>query len=82
MSEVGIAAYAVALARLWDRKDISAEERAKIPELLRREILCDTIGRDPKRVANLALERTYGALQLRRSGIRIFEGHQSDTTIG
>jgi len=71
LGEIGTAAYTLALAHLWDRaSEITAEERRRIPDMLRREILLDRTGRHANELARDALGRVWQNLQVLRSAQR------------
>jgi hypothetical protein len=75
-----MSAYVKALAFVSDNLDLSDEERFKVPSLLRKFVtsLVNRGETDPGTIAYAAFGKAMAALQLARSGARIFATSSSD----
>jgi hypothetical protein len=71
LSAEKLSAYVTGLAQLWDNKELTAEERRKLPTMFRRELLVDRSNAEPERMAEQALARVFQNLQVIRSAERI-----------
>jgi hypothetical protein len=67
-----LSAYVAGLAHLWDNRELTVQERRKLPTMLRRELLMDASPSPPDRMAKEALARVYQNFQIMRSAERIF----------
>jgi hypothetical protein len=68
-----LSAYVIGLGQLWSNKELTAEERRKMPAMLRRELLLDKSDAEPKEMSAEALGRVMQSFQLARSAERMAE---------